>query len=66
MDEVVSEMQELFVVLILVEGKDGHSIFELVEVGVGCVVYQQQVLQTAVLYYPQILYVHSFLGLPAV
>jgi hypothetical protein len=58
-------MEEFLVVFVLVEGKNGHSVFELVEVGVGRVVYEQHVLQMAILYYSQVLYVHPLFRLPA-
>lgn len=58
-------MEEFFVVFVFIEGKNGHSVFELVEVGVGRVIYQQHVLQIAIFYYSQVLYVNSLFRLPA-
>jgi hypothetical protein len=58
-------MEELLVILVLVEGDDWDPVLELVEVGVGCVVDQQQVLEMPVLDHSEIFDVDSLFSLPA-
>ena len=65
--EVVNQVHEFFVVLFVVVERDYRNpVVQLVPERIHCVVHDQQVVQTLVLYYPQVFYVNAFGGFDAV
>lgn len=62
---VFDEMYQFLIIFILIERHDRHSVFQLVQVGISCVVHQNHVLQTAVLDDSEVFDVDALFCLPA-
>lgn len=42
--DIVNQMQKLLIIFVIVERYDWDAVLQLVEIGIGCVVYKQHVL----------------------
>lgn len=65
LSHVSDEMQQLLIIFILIERHNGHSVFQLVQVGISCVVHQDHILQTAILDDSEVFDIDALFGLPA-
>lgn len=62
---ILDKVEKLLIILIVVEGDNRDSVFQLIKVGISSVVDQENVFQLSVLEHSKVFDVNSFFCLPA-